>query len=228
MLSGFMQEYELEFRSVQGAVYPSFNRNVHVKTPREFPESLTYYAAIDFGYHTTAFLLVGFDKDQNVWIEDEVYGRQETLNDVLPRIDLVLGDKRVVLIIADSANRDAIEVMRKNYPVMGVNKANDSEGYSIGLGLVRAKLRPRTQLLGPPKPSMFISSACRNLIQELEQYKYPEEKKERNPSEIPVKENDHGPDALRYLLLHLKFGVQKDDKLPAPLKTNSYGLPVFD
>lgn len=213
-LSSFMQEYELEFRAVQGAVYPSFNRNVHLKKPHEFPEDLTYYGAIDFGWHTTAFLLVGIDKDQNWWIEDEVYGKEETLDSIIPRIKQRVADKRLVLLIADSANRDAIEVMRRDFPVFGINKANDSKGYSTGIGLVTEKLKPRMQLVGPPKPSLFISTTCKHLTYELEAYKFPEEKEERNATDIPIKFDDHGPDALRYLALHLKFGVAKDDKIP--------------
>lgn len=226
-LSAFMQEYELEFRAVQGAVYPSFNRNVHVIKPADIPEDLTYYGAIDFGFHTTAFLLFGVDKDQTWYLVDEVYGRQETLNDVIPRIKLAVGDRRMVLMVGDSANRDAIEVMRQSFPMVGVNKANDDKGYSLGIGLVTEKLKPRMQLVGPPKPSLYISSAAKSFLFEIEAYRYHEEKKDRNPSEIPVKENDHGPDAARYLFLHLKFGVAKQTDFPqstALKELSEYGL----
>lgn len=226
-LSAHMQEYELEFRAVQGAVYPGFNRNVHVKKPADFPEDLTYYGAIDFGWHTSAFLLIGIDKDQNWWIEDEVYGKEETLDSVLPRIKQRVADKRMALVIADSANRDAIEVMNRDFPVFGINKANDSKGYATGISLITQKLKPRMQLVGPPKPSLFISSVCKHLTYELEAYKFPEEKPERNATDIPIKLDDHGPDALRYFALHLKFGLPKDDKFPksSALKDMSeYGL----
>lgn len=226
MLSGFMQEYELEFRAVQGAVYPDFNRNVHVIKPLEIPEDLTVYATIDFGFHTTACLFVGIDKDQNWWVFDEVYGRQETLDNIIPRIKDKLGDKRLVLMIGDSANRDAIEVMQRSFPIVGINKANDTKGYSTGIALITQKLKPRLQLVGLPKPTLFISSTCKSFLFEMEGYKFPEEKKDRNPSDVPVKENDHGPDALRYLALHLKFGIDnKNDKLPTPhMQLNGFGL----
>lgn len=226
-LSTFLQEVELEFRSIQGAVYPSFDRKVHVKSPQDFPEELTYYGAIDFGWHTTAFLLIGIDKDQNWWIVDEVYGKEETLDNVLPRIKNKLGDKRLVLIIADSANRDAIEVMGRDFPIIGINKANDTKGYATGIGLVTEKLKPRMQLVGLPKPSLFISSSCKHLIYEIEAYRFPEEKEERNASDVPIKEDDHGPDALRYFALHLKFGLPKDDKplvFEIQKASNEYGL----
>lgn len=224
-LSTFLQEVELEFRSIQGAVFPNFSRKVHVVQHKDIPDTLTYYGAIDFGYHTTAFLLIGIDRDQNWWVVDEVYGKQETLNDVIPRIKNVVGDKRLVLVIGDSADRDAIEVMRKDFPIKGADKGGGTAAITTGIQLIRNKLKPRTQLVGPPKPQLFLSSNCKNLVIEMESYKYPEEKKDRNPSELPVKSDDHGPDALRYLMLELKHGLQKDDPLPKPsLQFNSYGL----
>lgn len=191
-LSTFLQEVELEFRAVQGAVYPDFDRKIHVVKPTEIPEDLTYYGAIDFGWHTTAFLLWGVDKDQTWYLIDEVYGKEETLEDILPRIKNVIGSKRLVVIVADSANRDAIEIMGKTYPVVGVNKANDTKGYQLGISLITEKLKPRLQLIGLPKPSMYIGSNCKNFIFELESYRFPEDKPERNPSDVPIKENDHG------------------------------------
>jgi hypothetical protein len=206
-LSTFLQEVELEFRSVQGAVYPDFNRDVHLFKPGEEPQDLTYYGTIDFGWHTTAFLLVGIDRDQNWWVIDEVYGKEETLDSIKPRIKDRLGDKRLVMMVADSANRDAIEVMQRDFSVYGVNKANDTKGFSTGISLITEKLKPRTQLIGPPKPTMFISKTCKNFVYEIEAYRFPEEKKERNAEDVPMKLDDHGPDALRYLALHMKFGL---------------------
>ena len=227
MLSGFMQEYELEFRSVQGAVYPMFDRKVHIIKPADVPMELTYYACIDFGWHTTAFLLVGVDKDQTWYVIDEMYGKEEELDHLIPRIKNTIGDKRIVLVVGDSANRDAMEVMGRHFPMVGVNKANDSKGYALGIGQITEKLRPRMQLVGEPKPTLYIGSNCAHFIRELEAYRFPEEKAERNASDVPIKEDDHGPDALRYLFLHLKFGLVKDEKpleFEMAKQSNEFGL----
>lgn len=222
-LPAFLQEYELEFKSVQGAVYPIFDRKIHVIKPSEVPDDLTIYGGIDFGYHTTAFILIGIDKDQNYYVFDEIYARQEVLNDIIPRIRQKIGDKRLVLMVGDSANRDALEVMGKEFPMVPASKGAGS--IIDGIDLVRNLLKPRTQLVGLPKPSMFVTSNCRNFIIEMESYKYPEEKQNRNPSDLPMKENDHGLDAYRYVVLHLKHGVERDTKLPTPkIAYNDFGL----
>lgn len=227
-LSTFLQEVELEFRAVQGAVYPQFSRKVHIVKPSEVPplSELSVYAGADFGYHTTAIPLVGVDKDQNWWVFDEVYGREEILQDIMPRVRDKLADTRLILMVGDSAAKDAIETLAaKGWPIVPVVKRADSIVH--GIDLIRQKLKPRIQLIGEPKPTLFISSVCKNLILEMEAYKYPEDKPDRNPDERPQKENDHGPDALRYLALHLKYGVQRDDKLPQSTiikSLNEYGL----
>lgn len=227
-LSTFLQEVELEFRAVQGAVYPNFNRDIHIVKPGDIPPlgELSIYAGIDFGYHTTACIFVGVDKDQNWWVFDEVYGRQEVLVDLMPRINHKIADQRLILMIGDSQGKDAIETMvLKGFPIVPVVKRADSIIH--GIDLVRKMLKPRIQLVGPPKPSIFFSSVCKNLIREIEAYKYPEDKPERNPSELPMKQDDHGPDALRYIALHLKYGVNREDKLPASSalkELGDYGL----
>lgn len=225
-LSTFLQEVELEFRAVQGAVYPGFDRKVHIVSPGDVPPDLTIYSGIDFGYHTTACILVGIDKDQNWYVFDEIYGKEDILADIMPRIWEKLGDKRLVLMVGDSQAKDAIETMNsKGFPIVPVVKRGDSIIH--GIDLIRQKLKPRIQLVGNPRPTLFISSVCKHFIQEMEAYKYPEDKPDRNPSELPMKEDDHGPDALRYLVLHLKYGIQKDDRLPKSSvmkEMNSYGL----
>ena len=220
-LASFLQEYELEFRSVQGAVYPSFSRKVHVAKYQDIPDDMSIYAGIDFGYHTTACLFVGVDKDQNWWVFDEVYARESTLQDTIPRIRDKLKGKALILMVGDSAARDAIETMNKEFPIVPVVKRQDSIIH--GIDLIRTKLKPRIQLVGPPKPVLYITENCKNLIREMESYKYPEDVPNRNPNEVPVKEDDHGPDALRYLVLHLKYGVQKDAKIPQSSVLKQFG-----
>jgi hypothetical protein len=107
-----------------------FDRDIHVIKPADIPQELTYYGAIDFGWHTTAFLLLGVDKDQTWYLVDSVYGKEETLDNIIPRIKNTIGDKRLVLLVADSADRDAIEVMSRDFPIVGINKGSEATGYA--------------------------------------------------------------------------------------------------
>lgn len=67
-------------------------------------------------------------------------------------------------------------------------------------------------------PRFFITENCKNIIGEFELYRWPKEKSgalDKNAYEKPVKENDHGMDAIRYALLSdarpLEYDVQSDE-----------------
>ena len=59
-----------------------------------------------------------------------------------------------------------------------------------------------------------IHQSCKNLISELESYRYPDKKEDRNLDERPIKEEDHCVDALRYAL----FMYADSSLAPTPAK----------
>jgi phage terminase large subunit len=223
-LSTFLQEYELEFRTVEGAVYPEFNRKVHMVDPMDIPTEGTIYAGIDFGWdNPTAVIFVLIDYDDNWWIFDEIYARRTIMTDIADAIRNKLAGRRVSLMIGDSAQQEAIATLQQQgLPVSPVEKRMDS--IPTGIGLIAERLKPRTQVVGEPRPKLFVSSTCINFIWEIEQYKYPEDKGKTNPREVPIKKDDHGPDGLRYLALHMKYGKIEKDKPIKTIKFNEYGL----
>ena len=100
-----------------------------------------------------------------------------------------------------------------------------------GSGKTNLLLLKANQLYLGERPNLHVvvfGSLLRNFIKQGgAQYKFPEEKPERNASDVPIKEDDHGPDALRYLFLQLKFGLVKDDKpleFDMQKQMNDYGL----
>lgn len=226
-LSTFMQEYELEFRSVQGAVYPSFSRDIHVIRPDMVPEQGTVYVGVDFGWHTTAIIFVKVDYKGDWYIFDEIYAHQMIQEDIIQVFRDKTQDMRVQLMVGDSAQMEHIMSYQRFFPITPVQKLG-SDSIPLGISLINQKLKPRRawDIDGSPKPAMYVSSNCKNFIKEFEGYQYPEEKADRNPNEHPVKKDDHGPDALRYLALHFKYGEkQGKDNLPLNVKKfGEYGL----
>lgn len=226
-MSAFMQEYELEFRSVEGAVYPEFNRDVHVIKPSEVPTEGTIYCSIDFGWaedHPTAVVFVLIDANQDWYVFDEICVSKTKLEDTIEVIKQKLGDKRMVSIVGDSARPDLIDYMATaGMPIVPAPKGANS--VASGIQLVGQMLVPREQLIGKPKPKLFFSSTCKKGIPQMEGYRYNSKKLDRKVSETPIKDKDDIPDALRYLVLHLKHGVNKVDKVPKPtMQFNEFGL----
>lgn len=225
----FLQETELIPFTQQGAVYPMFNKKIHVIKQEDVPDEGTDYIYIDFGFtegHPMAIGFVRITRD-DVWYQwDEIHGIGIQLDDAIAEIKVKLGDRRLALIVGDSARPDLIDyIASKGLPIAPSPKKQNS--IVSGIELVRVRLKPKIQIIGEPTPNFFISSNCKKTIYDFTHYRYREIKKDRHPQEIPEKKFDDSLDGLRYLALFFKYGQVKDDK---PLKftmdkeLNAYGL----
>lgn len=233
----FMQEVELQFRTVQGSVYDTFDRETHVlaQNDKRIPEDGTLYITWDFGWvegHPTAINFVEIDNQGKWFVTDEIHGIKIDLDDAISMIRTKLGSRRPVALIADSARPDLVELVRQKmtnaeglgFPVFGAPKKQGS--ISAGIILMNQKIKPKIQLTGLPEPDFYITENCRKTIYQFENYRYREHKKDRPVSDLPVKKDDDHPDGLRYLALYLKYGLpNKDDKINIEQpKFNQYGL----
>jgi hypothetical protein len=230
----FLQEYELEFRAVQGSVYPSFKRDTHVIPIEDIPKTGVEYITIDFGWatdHPTAINFVRIDIEDRWYVYDEIHVTETSLDDVMRMVQQKCAGLRISGMIADSARPDLIDYMRTNdkvkldFPIIPAAKTANS--VKSGIQLLGQRMKPRLQLVGMPKPQIYFTKNCPETIVEFEQYKYKEARKEHPVDELPLKVNDNHPDGLRYLALHLKYGMISNDKAPTnTLKFNEYGLPI--
>lgn len=228
-MGSFLQETELIPFSQQGAVYPMFNKKIHVIKPEEVPDEGTDYIALDFGFaegHPMAACFIRITRD-DVWYQwDEIYGTGIQIDDLCAEIRTKMGDRQLTGIVADSARPDLIEYMQhKGFPVIPSPKKQNS--IVSGIALLSKRLRPKIQIMGEPKPNYYVTSNCKGTIYDWTHYRYKEVKANRNPQEIPDKKYDDAPDAIRYLELFFKYG-HKDDKTPVQSSVikelNGYGL----
>lgn len=211
----FAQEYMAEFKKMEGLVYKSFDRAIHVVTPEKVPQTGTHIVGIDFGYQNPAAILyILIDYDQNWWVYDEIYERKRTINQLALIIKEKSIGKNILSYIGDSqASEHIANLNQQNIPCVPVTKRKDY--ISAGINILQEKLIPREQLHGPPKPKLFISSTCVNLIEEFEKYRYPRGKNtNRNEKEEPMKKDDHALDALRYAALYYQFDINKTYDFP--------------
>lgn len=230
-LNGFLQEYELEFRKVDRAVYTEFDRDVHVIPPSEVPtEGGQIWASIDFGYvedHPTAVNFVRIMEDGTWYVYDEMHVTETPLDNIIEQIKQRTSGIHLQGIVGDSARPDLIDYMgSKALPIIPAAKRPGS--VQTAITLMKQMLHPRLQLLGEPKPMLYVASNCRNTILNFELRRYKEPVKERAINEVPVKENDDHTDELGYLLTHLKYGIKKDtgDWGNKNIKFDSFGMPV--
>jgi hypothetical protein len=179
----FAQEYLADFRKVQGLVYKDFDRARHVTS--ELPKNrVERLLGVDFGFtNPTAVLTIDKDGEGVYWITSEWYKPGKT------NIEVVEYAKSQApnAIYPDPAEPDRIEEMRRH----GLNCRDVSKDIEAGISKLQELLRAGR---------IKVHSSCVNTIAEFESYAYPEKKPDHNEPELPIKENDHAMDALRYAL----------------------------
>ncbi len=180
----FAQEYMADFRKMQGLVYKEFDRTRHIYTDSVVGMAVDRLVAVDFGYtNPCAIYLIEKDTDSNYFISHEYYKTQKTTPEIIEYAKSLNGNKYY----PDPAEPDRIEEMRR----AGLNVRDVSKEIEAGISTVRELFKQNR---------LHIHSSCSFLIGELETYRYPDKKPERNEPEVPIKENDHACDAIRYAL----------------------------
>ncbi len=147
----------------------------------EMPEGGVTAYGLDFAYVVPTALVKVCIKENDVYIEEVVYKKKITNNDLIREMDTHEISKRDD-IFADSAEPGRIEeIYRAGYNVKPANK-------NVGLGIDAVK-----------RLHLHIVKTSTNIIDEIDSYKWKEDKNEIQ-LDAPVKLNDHAMDAIRYAI----------------------------
>jgi phage terminase large subunit len=184
--------------TAEGAVYEDFDEEVHVVY--EMPagwQSWPRVRSIDFGY-TNPFccLWAALDPDGRIWVYRTRHRRMVTIPEHAEAIR-AFRDGPVEWTVADPEDADGrAQLEAAGIPTVPANKA-----VSVGIQAVQARLRRA----GDGRPRLLILDCEENgpLIDELQDYQWAPAKEDRPDREEPLKVNDHGCDALRYLVMRL-------------------------
>ncbi|KKN32068.1 hypothetical protein LCGC14_0817590 [marine sediment metagenome] len=176
----FEMRYLGEFRKMAGLVWPEFDQ--WVVEPGEVPEPdarCQHIGGIDWGFNNPFVALDAFlDHDDVLWVHRERYLSRTLLADHAAALN------KDTAYYADPSGKQETEEMR-NFDLLVNPAIND-----VSMGLERVAERGLTGRLK-------ISSACKHLLSNTEMYHYKE------GEDKPVKDEDHGPDALRYMIMGL-------------------------
>lgn len=177
--------FEGVWATAEGAVYDNFNAAVHV-IHRSASEFVRWFLALDEGYTNPAvILLVGEDGDERWHVAREFYQSGVLQETVVKTAGTWFKESKCARCAVDESAAGLIADLR-----------------SVGVGAVGGKgrvldgiqrLQNRLEVQGDGRPRLTIDPSCVNLINEMESYVWRPEK------DVPVKENDHALDALRYL-----------------------------
>jgi phage terminase large subunit len=156
-------------------------------TKEDFSDKTLIGYGMDFGFSNdpTSFIEVRMENGE-LWVTELIYESGLTNQDISNRLD-ILEISRGSLIIADSAEPKSIEELRRmRWTIDGVKKGPDSLMFGINL------LKGYT---------INVHASSKNLINELEQYKWKVDKTGKTLN-TPIDAHNHAIDALRYLVMH--------------------------
>ena len=176
--------YEGIWATAEGAVYDTFNSDVHVKN-RDVGEFKYWGIAVDEGYTNPAvILLIGIDNDNRQYIHREFYKTRQLQSDVVETIRDWSAEFGVSLIAVDSSAASLLADIRNAGMVAKGAKGRVIDGINIVQDLLKVQ--------DDNRPRLTVDPSCIYTINEFESYVWKPEK------DLPVKENDHSMDAIRY------------------------------
>lgn len=203
--------------AAEGLVYEEFDPVLHVyKRMYEPPISWTRYITVDFGY--TNPMVVQFwaeDEDGRLYLYRELYQTKTTVEDMVPKIRSAMNLRKAPrprMIICDH-DAEGRAVLEKH---LGMSTKAAKKSVEDGIQAVKMRMRP-SEVDG--KPRIYL---CQDAVVERDKdlldRKKPSSTLEevvgyiwdrgtttaqaagKPPKEHPVKEDDHGMDAMRYMI----------------------------
>lgn len=206
--------------AAEGIIYEDFQDTVHVLDRFDIPADWTRYLAVDFGY-TNPFVAQWWaqDGDGRLYLYREIYRTKRTVDlharDILAAMQGPGGEwteplPSAVVVDHDAEGRAVLE------RELGMITTSADKKVSEGIQAVQARMR----VTGDGRPRiLFLRDAVVSRDMELEAAKKPCSTLEEitgyvwdpgtarsGPKEQPLKINDHGMDASRYLVMHVDEG----------------------
>lgn len=207
----------------QDAIYPEFDKQIHVINPFEVPKGWEKIVSLDHGMvNPTGALWGAIDYDGNLFLYDEYYS-PGIVSDHAKEILRKTGDQEISLWLIDPSTtaktreKDGMTwSVIEEYEDYGLYFVPANNEKLAGINRVKEFLKLRNDRRHPqtkqtPAPRIYIMKNCINLIWEFPQYQWRKYRSlaQRNAPEQSVDYNDHLLDALRYMIM---------SRFPAPLK----------
>jgi len=203
----------------EGVVYDEFRDDLHVIDPFDIPLEWKRYRAIDFGY-SNPFVCQwwAMDHDGRLYLYREMYMSQRTVKVHSAQINELTNDERIEATPADHDAEDRATLHENGIKTVAARKP-----ITVGIQAVKERLK----VAGDGKPRLFffrnalveldqrIDDANRpvSTIQEMSIYSWPKGSDGKPVKELPVDDNNHGCDAMRYMVMHVAGGKQFPDSL---------------
>jgi phage terminase large subunit len=209
--------------AAEGLVYERWDPTTHMIDNTRVPEAWPRYWSIDFGFvHPMVIQFWALSPTDRLVMYREIYRTGRTpdqhaheIMGIVRRPDGTWIEPRPRAIICDHDASDRMLIERvtgmKTVParksvMTGINLVTSRIVTASGDSFPRTIMMPRIQIMRDALVSMDKSLMDRGVptctADEITSYVWPDK---TGPKEAPVKENDHGMDAMRYMVAHLDW-----------------------
>jgi len=227
--------------AAEGTVY-AFDPARHVIPRSAVPPAVACLAGVDWGFKNPGVLGVWTtDADGRLYLVREVYRTGQLIDWWVTRARDVRDRHRVEVFVCDPSEPAYIEAFRR----AGLHAVAADNAVRPGIDAVESRLavaadgRPRLFLVADALEERDeVLAGLRKpvcLAQELDVYCWPKAADGRPVKEVPLKENDHGADACRYVCRYLQTrgrgdpaGIRSGGRAEtAPAAAGSWGGGIF-
>lgn len=199
-VQSFNQEIGADFTDFVGRVFKDFDEEVHVGDLPYNPNWPTF-AAVDYGYRNpNVWLVIQVGPWGEINVIRELYLREYTSQEFADEIKYRGLDRGVLAFYPDPAGPGDSEILSDT---LGIPWRGGTGGeLNHRLDAIRRALKERN--LHVPRghvdrrPTIMWDRSCTMSIYEMNEYRYPEEKELNSTpgQELPLKKDDHSPEAL--------------------------------
>ncbi len=197
----------------EGQFFPEFSQEKHVLSPKEFPQHLRCFVAMDYGFDMLAALLIGVDRVGNLFVFKEIAKPNLTLHQAACEVAALCAEAPNVEYVVASPDlwnrrqdtgRSGFEIMQAVRGMPPMRAADDRR--IPGWRILRQYLHDEDGM-----PHLRISSVCEQLIRSLPALLCDPDRNEDAADE--PHEITHAPEALRYAVMS-RSRAYADTSLP--------------
>jgi phage terminase large subunit len=195
--------------AAEGMVYSDWDANVHLVDRFDVPASWRRIRVIDFGY-TNPFVCQwwAIDGDGRMFLYRELYGTKTLVAKWAEQITHLSEGETIEATISDHDAEDRATLHAAGIQTVAARKdvtpgiqatqsrMQKAEDGKPRLFLMRDSLVKRDELLAEAKKPVCT-------VEEVEGYVWPKGQDGKPMKEVPVKENDHGMDTMRYAVAYV-------------------------
>lgn len=189
--------------AAEGTVYETFDRAIHIVDIA--PQAVSYVAGVDWGFTNPGVIQVwGVDSDRRMAREREIYRTHKTIDWWISQAKEIKTDFAGIVFVCDPSEPGYIKQFRD----AGLSTVEAFNDISLGIDNVQQRLvvrgdgRPRLVFVrgGLVERDEELATKHKPTCgeEEIEAYVWPKGKDGKVLKEIPVDDNNHAMDAMRY------------------------------